>query len=76
LASARPRAAEEKDINDMTPPTAAFTVWFRRDQHRRWEKIGTADTEAEAWRVALAHPLSGDKTIARGGEDINAGKRR
>jgi hypothetical protein len=59
-------------------PTAAppsWTCWYRRDSRHPWKQIGEADSEADAWRVALAYPLSGNKTIARPGTDPNTEKR-
>jgi hypothetical protein len=57
----------------MTQPatTAVWTCWYRADGARPWRKIGEAPTEAEAWRVMMRYPLSGDKTVARPGRDPN-----
>jgi hypothetical protein len=48
-----------------------WTAWYRHDGRQPWQQIGTADSAAEAWRVALAYELSGDKTIAAPGRDPN-----
>jgi hypothetical protein len=36
--------------------------------------IAEADTEAAAWKIALAHPAPGDKAVCRPGTDPNGGK--
>jgi hypothetical protein len=54
------------------PATAGrWTCWHRTDAGRPWRKVGDADSEAEAWRVMMAYPLSGDRTVCRPGRDPN-----
>jgi hypothetical protein len=48
-----------------------WTAWYRAGPGRPWVRIGEAASAEEAWRVALAYELSGDKTICRPGTDPN-----
>jgi len=58
----------------MTPVATQperWSAWFRPNARAPWRKIGEAADEAAAWKLVLAYPLSGDKTIARPGVDPN-----